>query len=195
MKRFADQNFYEILDIPYNAAPAEIKRAYEVARRTFGPDKAVASPLFEASDRAAILRKVEEAFRTLIDPVQRKRYDEALAMVLGNPGPQEKPAAPSDALPAGFYDREEILGSELKVVRERMRISLNDIADRTRISLRHLEFIEEDNFRSLPPETYIRSYLGQYARALGLDPEKVIQKFLARFRRWKREEGREITLS
>lgn len=194
MKRFADQNFYEILEIPHNAAPVEIKRAYEIARQTFGPENAVSSPLFEASDRAAILRKVEEAFRTLIDPVQRKRYDEALALVLGNPAPQEKPAA-ADALPTGFYDQEEILGSELKAVRERMRISLSQIAETTRITLRHLECIEEDNFRSLPPETYIRSYLGQYARALGLDSEKVIQKFLARFHRWKREEGREITLS
>jgi cytoskeletal protein RodZ len=52
----------------------------------------------------------------------------------------------------------------------------------TRISIAYLQFIEEDHVKGLPHDAYLRGYLAQYARALGLDPHTVSDGYLQHLR-------------
>ena len=42
--------------------------------------------------------------------------------------------------------------------------------------------LEGEVFGKLPAAVYVRGFLAEYARALGLDAERVKQTYLARFR-------------
>ena len=50
-----------------------------------------------------------------------------------------------------------------------MGISLEQIAESTKISIRSLEAIEQGDFRKLPGGIYNTSYIRQYARAIEYD--------------------------
>jgi len=64
----------------------------------------------------------------------------------------------------------------LRKQREEKRVRLSDVSVQTRISLKFLEAIEDGNFEILP-ETYIRAFIRDYAKAIGLDPEETIKHF------------------
>jgi cytoskeletal protein RodZ len=53
--------------------------------------------------------------------------------------------------------------------REKAGLTLHEIAERTKISKRHLEAVESGEFRKLPGGVYATSYIRQYARAIGFD--------------------------
>ncbi|MDC4226760.1 MAG: DnaJ domain-containing protein [Candidatus Manganitrophus sp.] len=72
MKRFSDQNYYEILEIPYRATWGEIQKAYELAKKTYGNDSIASYSLFDQDDRALIFKKIEEAYQTLINQEKKK---------------------------------------------------------------------------------------------------------------------------
>ncbi len=64
--------------------------------------------------------------------------------------------------------------SELKRAREDKRLSLSDIADTTLINIRFLEEIERGNI-SFMPRTYVRAFVRDYAKAVGLNPDDVMR--------------------
>lgn len=72
----------------------------------------------------------------------------------------------------------ETLGGLFRQTRERQRLSLEQIASRTRIQQRHLQALEEENFASLPAKVFVKGFVRSYARSLGLDEDKAIQLFL-----------------
>lgn len=68
------------------------------------------------------------------------------------------------------------LGQELKRERELRGISLKEISNTTRISLKFLEALEEDRLEVLPGEFFIRGILRAYAKNVGLDEDYVMNK-------------------
>ncbi len=62
----------------------------------------------------------------------------------------------------------------LAALRESKGISLRQIADTTKISLRFLQAIEEGKFDLLPGGIYDRSYIRQYARAIDLEESELL---------------------
>ncbi len=60
------------------------------------------------------------------------------------------------------------LGRKLRTAREQQGLSLADIATRTRIRLSYLEAIEQDRLDQIPGGFFSRSFVRQYAQALGL---------------------------
>ena len=62
----------------------------------------------------------------------------------------------------------------LAELRERNGISLREIADQTRIPLRHLEELERGDIGNWPAGVYARSWARDYANLAGVDPERVI---------------------
>lgn len=72
----------------------------------------------------------------------------------------------------------ETLGGLFRQTRERQRLSLEQIAFRTRIQQYHLHALEEEDFASLPAKVFVKGFVRSYARALGLDEENAIQLFL-----------------
>lgn len=61
------------------------------------------------------------------------------------------------------------VGEKLRAARIEAGLDLSDIAQKTRVPLRHLEAIEESNFSSLPSFTYAAGFVRAYARAVGAD--------------------------
>jgi len=68
-------------------------------------------------------------------------------------------------------------GENLRRERELRGISLHEIAEATKISVRFLQALEQDRHHVLPGGIFPRAFLKQYARHLGLDPEKVAAEF------------------
>ncbi len=53
-------------------------------------------------------------------------------------------------------------------------LSLDAIAERTKISLRFLRAIEDEDFDQLPGGIFTTSYLRQYAEAVGFDSNRLL---------------------
>ena len=68
------------------------------------------------------------------------------------------------------------IGEVLRQERQRQRLTLDDVALRTRISLRSLEAIEADGFDRLPGVVFARNFVRLYAIDLGLDPEALVAR-------------------
>jgi len=79
------------------------------------------------------------------------------------------------------------LGAYLREIRERQGLTLEEIAEETKINCRFLRAIEEEAWEDLPGEVYVRGYLRAYAEAVGLDPGEV----LARYSEIRREETKQ----
>ena len=62
----------------------------------------------------------------------------------------------------------------LAALRERNGISINDIAERTRIPLHHLEELERGDISQWPVGVYAKSWAREYAVEAGLDPDQVV---------------------
>jgi len=74
---------------------------------------------------------------------------------------------------------EASFGAWLRRQREMREIDLREIADRTKISLRYLEAMEHDRFDILPAPIFARGFLREYARYVGLNPDDVVNHYLA----------------
>ncbi|HYO68122.1 MAG TPA: helix-turn-helix domain-containing protein [Archangium sp.] len=72
----------------------------------------------------------------------------------------------------------EFNGELLRQIREGRNLSLQMLADRTRISSRHVENIEADRYDILPASVYLRGMLMSIARELGLDPLRVSRSYM-----------------
>jgi len=78
--------------------------------------------------------------------------------------------------------RTEFTGPLLRQIREAVGVELREIAERSKIGMAYLQALEGEVFAKLPAPVYVRGFLAEYARALGLDPERVKQTYLDRFR-------------
>jgi cytoskeleton protein RodZ len=65
---------------------------------------------------------------------------------------------------------------EIRAARIERNITLQDISSATRINTRFLEAIEQGEFDVLP-KPYVRSFIKQYVRHVGFDPEPVLDRF------------------
>ncbi|HEX5481387.1 MAG TPA: RodZ domain-containing protein [Terriglobia bacterium] len=68
-------------------------------------------------------------------------------------------------------------GENLRREREMRGITLHEIADSTKISVRFLEAVETEQFSKLPGGIFARSFIRSYAGYLGLDEERVMAEF------------------
>ena len=68
-------------------------------------------------------------------------------------------------------------GENLRRERELRGVELRDIADATKISVRFLQALEQDRVDILPGGIFPRSFVRQYAKHLGLDPDRMVTEF------------------
>ncbi len=72
-------------------------------------------------------------------------------------------------------------GSFLKHARETRGVSLQQVAETTRISARVLAALERNDASKLPGGIFSRAFVRSYAREVGLDPETAVARFVAAF--------------
>lgn len=73
----------------------------------------------------------------------------------------------------------EFNGELLRRVRESRGWTVQQVADRTRISGRHIENIEADRYAALPAPVYLRGILVNLAKEYGLDGNRVAKSYMA----------------
>ncbi len=72
--------------------------------------------------------------------------------------------------PAGF-------GEQLRRTREGAGLAVEDIVAETKISTRILDALERGDFAVLPERVFARSFVGQYARTVGVDERPLLASF------------------
>lgn len=76
---------------------------------------------------------------------------------------------------------QEVFLGRLRRHRERNRISLDEIADETRIKRELFEGFEQNDLSAWPRGLYARAWVRAYASAIGLDPIDTVDEFCRLF--------------
>lgn len=79
-----------------------------------------------------------------------------------------------------------LAGERLREIRQRRGISLDELAELTKIRASYLAAIEEGNYDKIPAEVFVRGFITQYAQVLNEDPQPFLD--LYREERGAREE-------
>lgn len=69
------------------------------------------------------------------------------------------------------------VGATLREARERRQLSVEDIHNRLRISLRQIVALENDDFAVLPESTITRGFIRNYAKFLEIDAEPLLNAY------------------
>lgn len=76
----------------------------------------------------------------------------------------------------------ERFGNELRMERERRQITLETICAITKVSVRHLEALEEDKYTDLPGGVFRKGIVRSYLSAVGLEENDWLERFDATLR-------------
>lgn len=102
---------------------------------------------------------------------------------------EEEKAQDYEQLPETDLDPFEyetpITGKSIKMLRTSREISLEEIYRKTNIPKKTLEDIEEENFEELPAFVYLKGFLKNYAKILGIDQTRMVNGYVKRYREWK----------
>ena len=73
------------------------------------------------------------------------------------------------------------IGTTLRDARLRRKLDFRQVEQSTKIRGRYLRALEDEDFDSLPSETYVRGFLRSYAEFLGLDGQLFVDEYNSRF--------------
>lgn len=73
------------------------------------------------------------------------------------------------------------IGYSLRAARERQGIGLPEAELATKIRVKYIRALEDEDFSALPGDTYARGFLRTYADYLGLDGEIYVDEYASRF--------------
>jgi flagellar biosynthesis protein FlhG len=166
---------YEVLGIEPSATGDEVEEAYRRCVVLYGEGSLATYSLLEPDEVEAVRARVREAYEVLRDPDRRRDYDAVPRRPTAAPAapPPEAPRPEPGVLP------DPVTGAALRRVREERGVVLKDIARASRIGVRFLEYIEADRHADLPAVVYLRGFLQEYARGVGLDPQRTAASYLA----------------
>lgn len=91
-------------------------------------------------------------------------------------GRRAQHAAPSRPQPKHGWSRDRFC-EYLRAQRERVALSIEDIARVTKIPERSLRQLEEGKFEELPADVFVRGFLRSYARVVGVNPDEVVRRY------------------
>lgn len=208
MKTFENQNYYEILKLPFDADASAIQRAYREALDIYGENSLVTYELFSDDQRGDLLQAIDEAYHTLMDESKRATYNQMLvhsgladASVFTRKTDKPPTVAPARPAPVKHRDlqawvkqksKEEeikqlsaeilgkdiVAGNDLKRLREALGIEISEIYEITRISSSTLKMIEANQVNDLPAEVFLKSFLKSLAQILQIDPQRTVDGYL-----------------
>lgn len=69
------------------------------------------------------------------------------------------------------------LGEQLRRARLERGVNLREVAEQTRITMRHLEAIEADDYKALPGGIFNKSFIKSYARHVGFPEARALELY------------------
>ena len=202
MKRLEELNYYELLNLDESADLGDIHQAYLIAVSTYSRDSLASHSILSEEEKTNMLKRIEAAYTTLIDKNKRLFYDKEVLKIevdenSRNRNISEIPGKFIQHNGYGFQSKRDITdesdrgerntfkhtesiifgGAHLKNIREMKGITIDEIAQKTRIRASYLKALEEENFGQLPAEVFSKGFLKAYAKYLGLDPDVVIRNY------------------
>ncbi|HEY7817719.1 MAG TPA: helix-turn-helix domain-containing protein [Vicinamibacteria bacterium] len=79
-RRLSEQDFYQVLEVGYDATPEQIQLAYEDAREIYSHESLVSGSILSEQERRRTFERIAEAYQTLIAEESRRLYDESLGI-------------------------------------------------------------------------------------------------------------------
>lgn len=209
MKKFVDLNFYELLEVPFDASPFAIRQAYKEMHQLYHGDSIASYSFFSREEREDLLAKLDEAYSTLIDEKKRSKYDQllveqgifeegmryqrdpkTLSFISHRKGlrthavlrtrNESTAIASSNPMIQKILAQDVLSGEDLKKIRDELGVSLEMIADMAKVRVVFLRAIEEDRFEKVPSRVFLKSFLRVYAQCMGLDADLVASRYLKR---------------
>lgn len=197
-------SYYEILEISPHCPQHEITTAYERMRQTYSGGNPAIYTMFTEAEARELLKLVEEAYSVLGNKTLRALYDEKVGQVgkkfdlsfealqteskvVFNESPKKVTSAKVEYKVDADFEKElkEIAtwdGAQLKKVREYKKFSLEKISEITKVSSYYINAIENVDPTNLPAPVFVRGYVSQISKVLGLDEKKVCDSYMKIFK-------------
>lgn len=209
MKRLKDLNFYELLEVAFDASPFEVHQAYKEMVQLYHGDSLASYSFFSKEEREEILAKLDEAYSTLMDEKRRSLYDQSLIELgildkatqyqrdrtklslmhdVKRPAANTalrirdrlKPIASSNPVIQEILANDVLSGKDLKKIRDELGVSLEEISEMVKVRIVYLHAIEDDQFEKTPSRIFLKGFLRAYAQCMGLDADIVANRYLKR---------------
>lgn len=199
MQETGRTNYYEVLEVPTNAQAHEVRMAYERACLTYSGDNPAIYTIFSKNEADELLVIVQEAYQILSNSILRNIYDQRLlsgraslndltyesiidASKKIQPEKKVTPKETTYKVDSNFEKeiqaRDSWTGDFLRKVREYKNISVERMSEITKINTWYITAIERVEPTSLPAIVFVRGYIIQISRALGLDDKKVVDSYM-----------------
>lgn len=198
-------NYYEVLEVSPLSPQNEVNLAYERLRLTYSGQNPAIYTIFSQEEAKEMLALVEEAFAVLGNKAARTSYDQQMSIK-----PPKTPEAnyaaerintlrtqldvpkKNNLLRPEFTtdtDKENDIklrtdwsGADLRMVREYKNWTVEAMAETTKISSYYIRGVEAVDPNALPAAVFVRGYVSQICRILGLDERKVCESYMKHFK-------------
>ncbi len=196
-------NYYEILELGTSAAQHEITKAYDRAKKTYSGDNPAIYTVFSEKEARELLKLIEEDYsvhgnktlRTIYDQRLLGKYSEGLDLSFDSiltasrqnfPEPKEKSQKISyridENMEKEIQAQTEWTGEFLKKVREYKNIPIERMSEKTKINVFYLSAVEANDKMNLPAPVFVRGYVVQIAKVLGLNEKITADSYMRSFR-------------
>lgn len=204
MQATSRYNYYEVLELPANAPQHEVTTAYERARSTYSGENPAIYTIFSEQEARELLVVIDEAYQVLGNKILRNIYDqrlmsgrsslneltyasilEASKQMYPEPKPEKSSPAPykkDEAFEKEIASVEDWNGEWLKKVRDYKQITVQKLSETTKINSYYVSAIENMDPANLPAVVFVRGYVVQMAKALGLNDKKVADAYMKNFK-------------
>lgn len=86
-----------------------------------------------------------------------------------------------DTMESAIQNSETMDGLFLNRIRQYKQISLDQMSQSTRVGRLYLIALEANDYEALPAAVFVRGFVKQVATCLGLDGDKVVKSYMAKF--------------
>lgn len=199
-------NYYEVLEVSTNATQHDIVVAYEKAKQTYSSGNPALYSIFSEQEATALRSLIDEAFSVLGNQTYRNIYEkrvqaktysdhelsfEAIQKASENLYASRISLEDAEIPPTVIekYDtnsefeneiqkQSEWNGSFLQKVREYKKVSLDSLHEKTKVNTWYLKALENMDPANLPAPVFVRGYVTQMAKTLGLDDKTVADSYM-----------------
>ncbi len=196
-------NYYEVLELKANAPQHEVTAAYDRARATYSGENPAIYTIFSEKEARELLTVIEEAYQVLGNKILRNIYDqrllsgkaslndlsfEAILDASKHGLPEDKVETPvhtykkDEAFEKKYLSKDTWMGEDLKAYREYKMMSVEKLSGITKINSYYIVAIENMNPDGLPAVVFVRGYVVQMAKALGLNEKIVADSYMKTFK-------------